>query len=257
MITLKRTFDPRRIKLLIFDLDGTLIDSRLDLANSVNAMLRHFRRPELPADEIVSCVGDGAHMLVLRVLGCPQDERFVAEALAYFLRHYRRHTLDHTRAYEGITGALADIAAPHQGSRRKMAVLSNKPAELSRGIINGLGLDRFFVAVYGGDSFATKKPDPLGVREILKENGTSPDEALMVGDSLNDVLTGRNAGLWTCGVSYGFAPHALLESAPDVLVDTPRELADLLRAANAPAHEAPGTPVTFHPQPGAGGAAQP
>jgi len=252
MILVNRKFDPRRIKLLIFDLDGTVIDSRLDLAHSVNAMLRHFRRPELAADVIVSYVGDGAHVLVQRALGGPQDEPFVNEALDYFLRHYRRHTLDHTRAYEGITDALADIATPRQGSRRKMAVLSNKPAELARGILAGLGLDRFFVAVYGGDSFATKKPDPLGAREVLKETSAHPDESLMVGDSLNDVLTGRNAGLWTCGVSYGFAPHSLMEVPPDVQVDTPGELADLMRAANAPARELPGTLATFNAQPRSG-----
>jgi phosphoglycolate phosphatase len=94
--------------------------------------------------------------------------------------------------------------------------------------VRALGLGDFFVHVYGGNSFATKKPDPLGVQTLLRETGVSAEEALMIGDSSIDVLTGRNAGLWTCGVTYGFAPHSLRDVPPDVLVESPRELGDLL-----------------------------
>jgi phosphoglycolate phosphatase len=111
-----------------------------------------------------------------------------------------------------------------------MAVLSNKPVNPSRDIVRALGLGDFFVRVYGGNSFTTKKPDPLGVRTILQETGVAADEALMIGDSSIDVLTGRNAGLLTCGVTYGFAPHSLEDVPPDVLIETPRELGELLRA---------------------------
>lgn len=86
----------------------------------------------------------------------------------------------------------------------------------------------FFVRVYGGNSFATKKPDPLGVQTLLAETGVAAAEALMIGDSSIDVLTGQNAGMWTCGVTYGFAPHSLEEVAPDVVVNGPRELGELL-----------------------------
>jgi phosphoglycolate phosphatase len=110
-----------------------------------------------------------------------------------------------------------------------MAVLSNKPVNPSRDIVRALGLGDFFVCVYGGNSFTTKKPDPLGVRTIMQETGVAADEALIIGDSAVDVLTGRNAGLWTCGVTYGFAPHSLEQSPPDVLVESPRELGELLR----------------------------
>jgi phosphoglycolate phosphatase len=96
--------------------------------------------------------------------------------------------------------------------------------------MEALGLSQFFVSVYVGDSFATKKPDPLGAKEILKETGSRPAETLMIGDSSNDVLTGRNAGLWTCGVTYGFATHTLCEAPPDVVVDTPRDLAEILNS---------------------------
>ena len=229
MISFLRRFDPHRVRLLVFDLDGTLIDSRLDLVHSVNAMLRHIGRPELDGDVIASYVGDGAPVLVRRALSDTDDEELSRSALEYFLGYYRLHKLDHTTVYEGITEVLAGLAHSSNGVQRQMAVLSNKPVNPSRLIVQALGLGDFFVSVYGGNSFTTKKPDPLGVRTILQETGVAAEEALMIGDSSVDVLTGRNAGLWTCGVAYGFAPHTLEEVAPDVVVETPRELGELLR----------------------------
>ena len=231
MIRFLRPFDPHRVRLLVFDLDGTLIDSRLDLIHSVNAMLRHLARPELDGDLIASYVGDGAPALVRRALGDADadNEALFQEALEYFLGYYRVHKLDHTTVYEGIPEVLASLANSSDGVPRQMAVLSNKPVNPSRLIVQALGLGDFFVCVYGGNSFTTKKPDPLGVRTILQETGVAADQALMIGDSAIDVLTGRNAGLWTCGVTYGFAPHSLEEVPPDVLIEAPRELGELLR----------------------------
>lgn len=231
MIRFLRSFDPHTIRLLVFDLDGTLIDSRLDLVHSVNATLRHIGRTELDADVIAGYVGDGAPVLVRRVLGDADmaNEALLREALEYFLGYYRLHKLDHTVVYEGIPEVLARLAEPSNGLHREMAVLSNKPVNPSRDIVQALGLGDFFVRVYGGNSFPTKKPDPLGIQTILQETGVPAEEALMIGDSSVDVLTGRNAGLWTCGVIYGFAPHTLEEVPPDVLVEKPRELGELLR----------------------------
>src|ERR1700733_10764666 len=128
MIHIRRAFDPRTIKLVIFDLDGTLIDSRLDLVHSVNAALRHIGRPALPDDVIASYVGDGAPILIQRALGGEAaDDRIVRQGLQFFLSYYREHKLDLTRVYSGVCETLGAIQRVSGGKPRTMAVLSNKP----------------------------------------------------------------------------------------------------------------------------------
>src|SRR3984957_11064893 len=204
MIRTLRAFDPRSIQLVIFDLDGTLIDSRLDLVHSVNAALRHIGRPELPDDVIASYVGDGAPILIQRALrGEATDDALVRKGLEFFLKYYREHKLDHTTVYAGIMEALAAIqnssGQSQNGLARKMAVLSNKPVIPSRAIVDALSLGRFFTQVYGGNSFATKKPDPEGARKLLEEYGVQSQQAAIVGDSHVDASTGRKAGMVTGG----------------------------------------------------------
>lgn len=234
MIRTGRAFDPHSIKLVIFDLDGTLIDSRLDLVHSVNAALRHIGHAELPDDVIASYVGDGAPILIQRALGGEVvEEAVVRKGLEFFLSYYREHKLDHTTVYPGIVEALTAIQRTRNGagaSQRKMAVLSNKPVNPSRAIVEALGLGKFFSQVYGGNSFSTKKPDPEGARQLLAEYVIQPEQAVIIGDSHTDIETGRNAGMHTIGVMYGFAPHSLEQAAPDVLVDEPGELAAVFAA---------------------------
>src|SRR6266852_1591025 len=176
MIHACRAFDPRTIKLVIFDLDGTLIDSRLDLVHSVNAALRHIGRPELPDDVIASYVGDGAPILIQRALGGEVvDDAIVRQGLQFFLSYYREHKLDHTTVYAGIREALSAIQQSSNGAPRRLAVLSNKPVGPSRAIVEALGLGPFFTQIYGGNSFATKKPDPEGARQLLEEHSVQPE----------------------------------------------------------------------------------
>lgn len=228
MIRIRRAFDPHSIKLVIFDLDGTLIDSRLDLVHSVNAALRHIHRPELPEEVIASYVGDGAPILIQRALGGEEvNEALVRKGLEFFLSYYREHKLDHTTIYPGIQEALAAIQHSGNGMPRKMAILSNKPVSPSRAIVESLGLGRYFSQIYGGNSFSTKKPEPEGALKLVSEAGVRPEEAAIVGDSHVDIRTGRNAGLWTVAVTYGFAPHTLEEEVPDVMVDAPQELSTI------------------------------
>ena len=232
MIRIRRSFDPHSIKFVIFDLDGTLVDSRLDLVHSVNAALRHIGRAELPDDVIASYVGDGAPILIQRALGGEAaDEALVRKGLEFFLAYYREHKLDHTTVYPGVAETLRAIQQSQNGVPRKMAVLSNKPVNPSRAIVEALGLGTFFSQIYGGNSFATKKPDPEGARKLLEENRVRPEHAAMVGDSHVDVQTGQNAGLYTVGVRYGFAPRTLDDAPPDVLVDSPQELGKVFSGA--------------------------
>jgi phosphoglycolate phosphatase len=220
-------------RLLVFDLDGTLIDSQVDLANSINAMLVHLGKPELPHAVLLGYIGDGATMLVRRALGDPEgdvhDEQYVNEALEYFLAHYRMHKLDFTYVYAGVAEALAAIRAQWPGIA--MAVLTNKPVGVSREICAHFGLARFFFQIYGGNSFHTKKPDPAGLRTLMAEASAldgpaapiTAGETVMIGDSEVDILTARNCGARSIGCSYGLAPHSLAAAAPDALADSPAQ----------------------------------
>jgi len=226
-------------RLVVFDLDGTLIDSQIDLSNSINAMLVHLGRPELPHAVIASYIGNGASMLVRRALGDPEgdvhDNVFVDEALTFFLDYYREHKLDFTYVYDGVMEAIAELRSEYPGL--PMAVLTNKPVRPSRDICAHFGLDRYFFQNYGGNSFHTKKPDPTGLLTLIEEaSALDPtagkilaSETVMIGDSDVDVLTARNCGARSIGCLFGLAPHTLEAAEPDALVDGPMDWLEAVR----------------------------
>ena len=210
--------------LLIFDLDGTLIDSRLDLANAVNAMRSHLGMSVLAIEVVSSYVGNGAPLLVRRALGEQATETEVANALVFFMEYYAAHDLEHTTLYPGVRESLDRF----RDAGKRMAVLSNKPAPMSREILEGLGVGSHFFRIFGGDSFEQKKPDPVGVETLMREAGVDRARTMMVGDSSVDLATAHNAGIASCGVTYGFKPESLKDPAPDLLVDRMEQLADWL-----------------------------
>jgi phosphoglycolate phosphatase len=223
-------------RFLVFDLDGTLIDSRIDLCNSVNATLAHFGKPELPEAVISGYIGDGASLLVRRAFGDPEgdthDEEYVTEALTFFLDYYRIHKLDYTYLYPGVLESLEAIRTKH--SDILMAVLTNKPVNPSRDICAHFDLSRFFFQNYGGNSFHTKKPDPHGLKSLIAEASLiagrtiTPAETIMLGDTDIDVLTARNCGARSIGCTFGLKPHSLADAPPDYLANTPTDWLQIL-----------------------------
>jgi phosphoglycolate phosphatase len=222
-------------RFLVFDLDGTLIDSSLDLCNAVNAALDHVGKPGLPNHLIASYIGDGAAMLIRRALGDSNNlyslDPYAGNDLFeptydFFLTSYRAHKLDNTRCYEGVLEALTQIRSRHPAL--PMAVLTNKPVYPSREICDALGLAPFFFQNYGGNSFATKKPDPEGLLTLIAEAsvyapGLIAAEVVMIGDSDVDVLTARRCGARSLGCTFGLAPQALAAAGPDATVDHPSQ----------------------------------
>jgi len=212
-------------KLLIFDLDGTLIDSKKDLVQAVNAARCHMGLNTLDDETVASYVGNGAPVLIRRAMGAEASEADCAAALEYFIAYYSEHRLDHTTLYPGVRQALDDLRA--EGHR--LAILTNKPVRISRAIIDGLGLKEHFFQVYGGNSFDQKKPHPIGVETLMAEVGSDPSRTMMIGDSGVDIQTARNAGITAVGVTYGFQPDSLDNNPPDYCIDDMRELLPIVR----------------------------
>jgi phosphoglycolate phosphatase len=230
MIRVIRSVPVERLKLLVFDLDGTLIDSAQDLCNSVNATLEKFGRPHLSDETIASYIGNGVLVLVRRAFatddGEEPSEKLLVDAHKFFLDYYREHKLDYTYAYEGVLEALDALHKVHDQlgvPARAMAVLTNKPVRPAQAICEALGLTPYFRHIYGGNSFATKKPDPEGLLALMKEANATPQQTVMIGDSQVDVQTARNAGAWCIGCTFGLAPGSLEAIPPDVLVDSPAD----------------------------------
>jgi phosphoglycolate phosphatase len=215
--------------LVVFDLDGTLVDSSIDIANAVNALILELGGTPLPLADIVGMVGDGAGVLVRRALRAatldPETPRRAEGMLERFLAHYDPHLLDHTAPYSGMVEALEWI-----GGRLPMAVLTNKPARATNLMLEGLGLRHRFRDVVGGDTAHGRKPDPAGLLHLAASASVAPARALLVGDSPVDLATARNAGAPIClaryGFGYRFAPGDF--RGDELFIDSPRELVDLL-----------------------------
>ena len=214
----------RRVDLVVFDLDGTLIDSAGDLAASVNAALARIAPgvPPVSPEKVRSFIGDGAALLVARTLAAAGVSVSTEEALPVFLECYSARLLDTTGLYPGVLEALDALRD------RTLAVLTNKPGDMSRRILEGLGVAGRFAHIRGAGDVPAKKPDPAGLRLLLAETGVSAESAVLVGDSAIDVRTGRAAGVRTVGVTYGLDPASLDAAPPDLLIGDLRELAPRL-----------------------------
>jgi len=211
------------LSLVVFDLDGTLVDSARDLAAGVNDMLARLvpGTPPLSESEVRGFIGEGARLLVTRSLAHRGLAHDPEDALRVFLDAYRARLLETTRPYPGVVEVL-DALSSHT-----LAVLTNKPGDLSRTIVDGLGLASRFARVYGSGD-VPRKPNPAGLVRLMAETGHAPVDTVMVGDSAVDVLTGRAAGVRTVGVTFGFAPASLREHPPDALLDDLRALPGLV-----------------------------
>lgn len=206
--------------LLIFDLDGTLVDSSEDLARAMNATRTFAGMEPLDPALIYQYVGNGAEQLVRRALGASTDPALLREALVYFLDFYSKNALANTFVYPGMRDAIQSLTV---GGHR-LAVLTNKPTRVSIDLIHHLELSPYFARIYGGDSLPEKKPFPGGIDQLRDEFGTPQSETLMIGDSSVDVQTARNAGVKACGVAWGFQPGSFRQVPPDYTIDHPQEL---------------------------------
>jgi phosphoglycolate phosphatase len=213
-------------RLLVFDLDGTLVDSSRDLAAATNAALQRVApdRPAISLESVRTFVGEGARVLIERSLRHAGIERAVDDVLPLFLECYGQCLLDTTRLYPGILDTLEALDGT------TLAVLTNKPGGLSRRILDGLGVVSRFARVWGAGDVPERKPDASGLRSLMAELGARPEETWMIGDSPIDARTARAGGVRMAGVTWGLDPEGLRQEEPDLLVDDPRDLVALVTA---------------------------
>lgn len=211
------------LRLVVFDLDGTLVDSKQDLADSANKLIREYGGRPLAEEAIAGMVGDGVGALVARAFAAAGLGAVAPEALPRFLAIYDTHLLDHTTAYPGIRDLLERLAA-----RVRLAVLTNKPGHEAARVLDGVRLAPFFSACVAGDGPFPRKPDPEGLVHLIRQAGATRETTLFVGDSAIDLETARRAGTRMCLARYGFGyrlTHADLRS-DEMVVDRPEELID-------------------------------
>lgn len=209
---------------ILFDLDGTLIDSTADIAGAVNHARKEMNMTPLPLETVRTCIGDGVHILMERALET-RDSAVIDRAIALWRPHYLAHCLEHTRLYPGVMNMLNALAS----GGMNLGVVSNKPAAPSETILNGLGVRKLFAAVVGGDSTPKRKPDPEPLRFALEQMKITSKRVLVVGDSLNDIEAARRAGLISCGVLWGIGYEETVRAArPDHLAQTPADVLEIV-----------------------------
>lgn len=213
---------------LLFDLDGTLVDSRADLTTSINLMLDELGRAPLPIERVVTLIGEGVRSLIERTLRATQSwepqEAEIDRATEIFRRHYRVHMLDQTCVYPEVHETLAALR------HLPKAVVTNKPYEFSLLIIEALNLRPHFEVILGGDSLPERKPSPQPLLEAARQCGRAPNDCLMIGDSRIDILAGRAARMTTCGFVAGFrGREELVAAGADVLIERFGELLEVIR----------------------------
>ncbi len=219
---------PFPCRLFIFDLDGTLIDSKADITKSVNLALARMSLSPIDPARIAEFVGNGVQVLIQRAVrestGGEAEHSIVKGTVTKYLEAYEAHLLDSTTLYAGVREAL------HSLRWAEKAVITNKPERFSRRILEGLGVAECFCAILGGDSTELRKPDPAPLRMVMAQCGASPRQTVMVGDSLVDIQAGKAAGALTCGIAGGFRPRAELEAAGcDIIVDSVASLLPYFR----------------------------
>ena len=216
----------RPVRLVVFDLDGTLVDSVQDIATATNRALARVApgTPPLPLGEVRGFVGEGARVLIERSLERTGVDARVDDVLPVFLESYRGCLLATTKLYPGVAEALEALRD------RTLAVLTNKPGDLSRELLRGLGIADRFARIWGPADAPARKPDPAGLLALARELGAAPPETVLVGDSAVDMQTGRAAGTRTVGVTYGLHPEGLRTCPPDVVLDDLRDLPAWLSA---------------------------
>jgi phosphoglycolate phosphatase len=210
------------IRLAVFDLDGTLVDSQRDLANAANALVAELGGRQQREEDVSRMVGEGAAVLVRRVLTAAGLDPETPGALPRFLALYEERLTDHTVAYEGIREALKALA-----TRMPLAVLTNKPQRATDRLLDGLGLSTFFGSVIGGDTPLGRKPDPAGLLELARGVGVEPGATVLVGDSPIDLETARRAGAHIVLVSYGFGFREVALRDGERTASRPADLASL------------------------------
>ena len=215
-------YHPQKIKAVIFDLDGTLLDSLPDLTTGINLSLADLQLPQLTAQQVQSFIGNGVASLIEQSLPQDRKDEYFPRCYELFQNHYRQHLWEQTRPYPGITACIANLAQ----AGYRLGVMSNKRDPLVKELVRHFFGDRIPAAIGECDE-VPRKPSPIGIRMAMEQLAVQMEETVYVGDSPGDIITGHNAGLPVIAVAWGYRQKELLQDA-DAFAETPEHLARLL-----------------------------